>query len=483
MTGASSSSSAWVGELVTEPCVTEPCEPQLKPLSLSGHVELTLTARGWAATNLLTCQVSYLLPQHVAAWTFEFDDDDGSGAFFEHDGEAFVPVHEVFSEELLQSTSSGDLFLKRNSATCNFPLFSTLLRERRQINVTVKTGVLGTDLDLTAVVFHRKRACGQQIYWPVQPLYKMFGLTTFKGYGHNWVLHQKGRWDKKHIELFGSTLSCGATHGNMLNAKLADVDYSDRCLDFHSYSTLGFLFMLSRFAFSPAHAGGFSKEQVTAIDGATLLLRKITDQLFVDPAPLELGIVVVPEWECTWPMPAGIAPVFVVTLKIDRQLISFDELDPDHHPAINDPLAARTLKKWWKGLGLTVQDAPLVMSLLDFLKAIVKSADSKSLMAQVLFGLSHRIEKAFAASLAHAGSEQSGDGPHTSWSDTKAGDYDWLAKLPQYIANGVASTQYDLDCIYSTDKAWVGGLPMSNTSFRSSTGELFIAAPLVIGMT
>jgi hypothetical protein len=264
---------------------------------------------------------------------------------------------------------------------------------------------------------------------------------------------------------------------------LAHVDYSNRCLEYHSYSTLGFLLMLSRFAFCPPHAGGFSSSQVNAIDGANLLLGKITDQLFVDPAPLELVLLVVPEWECKWPIPAGIADGYVVRLSVYRQQISFEELDPDRHPTIGDPLAARTLKKWWKVVGPNDPNAPPVLSVLQFLKAIARSNDSKSLFAQVLYGLSHRIEKAFAISLAPGGIVQGGDGPQTSWSDTKAGNYDWMAKLPQYISNGVSSTRYDLDCIYSTDKAWVGGLPMANTSFRASGGELFIAAPLVFGMT
>lgn len=119
--------------------------------------------------------------------------------------------------------------------------------------------------------------------------------------------------------------------------------------------------------------------------------------------------------------------------------------------------------------------------LVRFLEQTVGEAKVASLVSQVVHRLSLRIEGLIAKRLQTAGHARSAGNSRieVSWEDGSAADYDWVAKLPAYLLAGVVATEMDQEISLSTDKAWVGGLPIQNTSFLTQAGVAIIGIPVV----
>ena len=94
--------------------------------------------------------------------------------------------------------------------------------------------------------------------------------------------------------------------------------------------------------------------------------------------------------------------------------------------------------------------------------------------------MSLRIDILLAKRLSSGGlAKKSTTGPfHAMWSDSSLEEFDWVAKLPQYLLVGVQATERDLECCFATDKAWVGGLPIQNTTFLTHAGIAIVGIPL-----
>lgn len=121
------------------------------------------------------------------------------------------------------------------------------------------------------------------------------------------------------------------------------------------------------------------------------------------------------------------------------------------------------------------------VSLLDLLQHTAGEAKLAALVCQII----HRISRRFEALVAHR-IQTAGHPRNTpqhklevSWADASPADFDWVAKLPAYLLGGVAATELDQELSLSTDKAWVGGLPIQNTSFLTQAGVAIVGIPVV----
>ena len=139
------------------------------------------------------------------------------------------------------------------------------------------------------------------------------------------------------------------------------------------------------------------------------------------------------------------------------------------------------LKEAWRSRLLQVPGGPgHVRRLIDVLRDCCADCKTMPLLAQVVHRLSQKIEVLMSKRLFeedHPRNKTSRVG--LSWKDASSADYNWVSKLPQYILKGVESTEFDLDLAFSTDKAWVGGLPLQDTTFLTQAGVAIIAIPQV----
>lgn len=127
------------------------------------------------------------------------------------------------------------------------------------------------------------------------------------------------------------------------------------------------------------------------------------------------------------------------------------------------------------------EDAASQVSLMHLLEHTAGEAKLSALVCQIIHRISVRFELLCAKRV--QAPQHPRNTPQNkievSWSDSCPADYDWVAKLPSYLLGGVSATEMDQELSLSTDKAWVGGLPIQNTSFLTQAGVAIIGIPVV----
>ena len=116
----------------------------------------------------------------------------------------------------------------------------------------------GSDLLRQSISFNLPRA-GFRYYWKAPDMYKLFGLTTYRGIPSKWAFDSASRW-RKYIDKVDD--SNDHILESRLGAQGATCLQRNRPLvDAMSFSTLGILVMLCRWAFAASRHGGLPQEQ------------------------------------------------------------------------------------------------------------------------------------------------------------------------------------------------------------------------------
>lgn len=144
----------------------------------------------------------------------------------------------------------------------------------------------------------------------------------------------------------------------------------------------------------------------------------------------------------------------------------------------------KTRKQWLHRLHSLHTGAPArhtsEISVWLLLQQAAGEAKLASFVSQVIHRLASRIEVLIARRLQTAQHPRYGKSRvELSWKDSSPADFDWVANLPAYLLAGVAATEFGQEISVSTDKAWVGGMPIQNTSFLTQAGVAIIGIPVV----
>ena len=125
--------------------------------------------------------------------------------------------------------------------------------------------------------------------------------------------------------------------------------------------------------------------------------------------------------------------------------------------------------------------ADLECDLLDVIKHAHGDSALRGLSSQVVYGVALKIENLFSARLSDPASQGAGSRIKIDpLGGASLAVQHWRARLPQYIEAGIEATADDVDVAYACDKSWVGGLPLTNTTFLTSKGAAIVGIPLVL---
>ena len=132
-----------------------------------------------------------------------------------------IDVLDIFKEEAYENDESGEVVLKGPSG--HLKSLDSLRLHRREAKVTLRLPLLLATCDLSVYVFGRRRDGSQMVFWPVSPLYSLFGLSSYKGYSSVWIEHSVDRWRAYLDKAVGCDFVMFSTHGNTSEKKLMEV--------------------------------------------------------------------------------------------------------------------------------------------------------------------------------------------------------------------------------------------------------------------
>ena len=106
------------------------------------------------------------------------------------------------------------------------------------------------------------------------------------------------------------------------------------------------------------------------------------------------------------------------------------------------------------------------------------------LSAQVIYAVAMKVENLFLARLSDPAHPRNVGTASRIKIETLGGASlgvdAWRPRLSEYVRPGIEATAEDVDVAYGVDKSWVGGLPVSNTTFLTSKGVAIVGIPLVL---
>lgn len=442
-----------------------------------GHVSLDRVGHDqWQLSHLLTRERRLLPKIDSGEFHIMFDSESGMGFVYQEAGGEVeglqFDVDEVFQTALFEEVTTGERWaIPRGGQPVSVDAEAA---QHREATVDLSIGPTNAGLKMQVYVFKVSRAARQRVFWPFQELYKAMSLQSHKGFPSSWVSHGLSRWGNMLQMLTGTIPIVHSNHGNTSERTAGSLRWPDRCLPLTSVSTLGLLLILQRFAFASVQQGGFRCDSGRR-SAAEILDSFLTHhQEFAPNTTLKIELVA--NWVCRYPRPADFS-ASSIELRITKGVLDFGELFRRGGTLKGDPIA----RSWWVALKKSLRLEPdmVEVPLRAFLEAGASVKVLATLITQVLWHISCRLEEAFGASAQNLPSpeKKTVSFKWTSLIVLLASQTD--AKLGDFILSTGQATAHTTEMTLSTDKANVAGLPLQNSFISTPNGIAFPCAPQV----
>lgn len=347
----------------------------------------------------------------------------------------------------------------------------------KEADLHTSLGPCAGDFIIRTYVFVRPRAFDLRLYFSYNHLYQLLRLSTFKSQASRWFDHGKGRWSKQFMDLFGQTQIVESTFMNHATKKKELRRWPSRCLGDPSVSSMGLLLQLLRWHTLPASSGGLQER--LARDAASVLFGSLMDfvcEFFA--GEWRITIEVTMQWRCRWPRPqleadgATVMDLQVVDSRVSvAHLVAFLQHSSDSKVRNNWLARLRTLN-------FSPADAcPLV----DLVRGCAPHACLSPLLAQLLWAIALRLERAFGQQV-QAKAKKLSHGLALRWTDDSSAlsgsklDH----RLAKYVHGCREASRGALMFGLSTDKAIVHALPLQVTIISFASNLAMLACPQVV---
>lgn len=157
-----------------------------------GIVFLDKDRRGISVlTNIVTGERANLLP---GTWHVEFSEESGFAALVkDEEPEVAIDVDTVLKRHLFEETATKERFVEQCGKISPFDAF---LCRHRDLEVKIKLSSAQCWGDLDAWVMAADRSGKQRAFWSMGSVYKLFGMTTYKGCASKWTWRSAKSWDQ-----------------------------------------------------------------------------------------------------------------------------------------------------------------------------------------------------------------------------------------------------------------------------------------------
>jgi hypothetical protein len=194
----------------------------------------------WVVTDTLTHE------QHVLCglgpWEVEFHAVSGRGVLFD-DSEAQLPIvlDTLMDKSVYTHVTTGELYMVELRDNVQKATPMRIVRTRfKEGSLDVRVGSTSATLSLPNCQFLRRNAGGCRLFFGLIDVYKILGLSQFKGVASKWIYETHTAWEDRLVEHFGGGHFVRATSSNELS-----ISFELRCLPTPSASSIGFLHCLA----------------------------------------------------------------------------------------------------------------------------------------------------------------------------------------------------------------------------------------------
>jgi hypothetical protein len=449
---------------------------ELTEVAFSQRLHLDIVEDTVVLTDRVTRESKRLPPKN---WTLHFDDDTSSALLVGADEGADDQVLDVFDEmklHLFENTATSKMYFKQ-AHDSKLPQSWDERNSKYKLGiVNIKSPSTSAVISVEAYIFRQPKEANQRACFDLYDIYRALCLSCYSKQPSKWVFASRPSWQRRINAHFDGThylFSCHDNNGEVLGRL---VPASDRCTKSPAVTTLGLLSFLAQKAYRDPQGGGFRdpRAQVASSEILASLLHASTMHGTISHFDLYLD----DDWRCLWPRPPGVKGAAKIQLtlehpgKIDlRPLLSL-AADTDNLVAVRwlIPLQAVGLVN-----GLSRLD--------DVLKVLAHSWTHGSFLAQILWGLSLRLERQFGV---QGAAEEFDSSTHQAWfawnEESNASVHEWASKLPNYIAASVTHVRGSLHFSIPNDEAQINGLPLHMATGVYPTNFAICAPPVVSNM-
>ena len=336
------------------------------------------------AANALTGERKVLAP---GAWGIEHD-DEGKAVLFRvpsEDSEEVVllDLDEVFGKRVSRHDGNGELFVLQQGVD-KLQSLDAIRTKYSTADITVKSGVSSATFVMRVFIFHFARPGNQVMFWDMPQLYGFLSMKSYAGQRSTWVAKTKGRWLAAMQQAFDIECRVDSSHGNSKTCS-RDAVPAHSCLPVFSVNTVGFMLLLTRWAFASRERGGLQDDRPRA--AATELFHAMFHAWSAEAcAPLDIQIHFVKRFEPMWPRPQ---PFGAEGCAI--------QVDAEGHLVWSSLQAAATGKKrnqvacaWWKQIKQSLcERSPIKLPLLRVLQFCVEEVKLRACLSAALVASLH----------------------------------------------------------------------------------------------
>lgn len=305
-----------------------------------GRVYIDDSGEGQLVTHTLTLR-QQMAPIEGGPWSLHMD-SDGFGALLSDSGETVILLEEWLTRQLYQC-DEGDWIVLQAGEGKSQPASSWNLtaRMREFVAHPIFLNNGAGQSQVTAFLMEWPRG-GFKWQWPAQDLYRVLGMTSYKGQSSKWLYNSVSVWEAA-MEAFGF-------QGHFVRSEASkppDIGMSSvkYCLPSTSMSTLAVFVLLVQWQARSARRGGLRQDRDR--HRCSALLRTFVDGVLSVPFLLDLSFH---EQESpAWPRPSppcdckfsfAVARDGMVDVSAWRQQVSGQELD------LFQP-GQRVMLLWW----------------------------------------------------------------------------------------------------------------------------------------
>lgn len=430
-----------------------------------------------------------VLQQRVALPAGEYSvvDDDGDdvilAAVYPDGDTAAVDAESFFKLTLFTSNTTAELF------TIDETVGSSSLRsfwdfQAKHRSGSVEVNVLGgASFPFDCFVFQMPRAGKQRLYWSMHSIYDFIKIDSFKNTPSKWAFRCCERWERRFPIDGGGQI----VYGNYVSshtAKRLQLAFPAKCLQVTSVSTFGLLFQMAKWAWSPAHYGGFDMKREASceqVKAAQSFLNSVAQTVKVYGRCWNFSVFLESKWTCKWPRPQPGYLDECMDFRVDDKMeIDLQAFCTRAQIAWNDTFIHRL---WGMCLAGRCSQANFYrMPMLDMimLSAAQASPVAESMLAQLCLALSHQLQLVMAS--------DNNDGHHIkrdvefNFDDPSEGfgvgeDVDHA--LAKYVTNAAQQIGNPRCVSIATDKASVGNLPLQVTVLALPSNLAVLMPPQV----
>jgi hypothetical protein len=333
----------------------------------------------------------HVLPSNT---TWELVWQDGFAVVMNGKGELKC-VEDVLNR-LLYASDSGEFYIvdQANGQPSGAPWsLSAKLREHESAVCKIAVGSNVHDVGVFLLEWPRGNGC--RFVWPAENFYKLFEMTSYKGFPSKWAYNGIASWANTLKDIYGiDNCVIRSVHG-----KTQDEQWSstEACLSHISITTLASFILCSRWAVLPCRFGGLrcSTSRKLAHDFVLGLLRGACCK------PFDLTLDFSPMWESRYPRPDRAGAGRVIIKVAQGGAINTDDFENlVMEPGLAASDIARDLAIDWIAMVCQLVQGGSVLFVPDIMlkKEFLSETKFVKIWLQIMMQLANRAEMLLLAS-------------------------------------------------------------------------------------